>query len=72
MLPKKQYIQSNHKSLIKIVIIWKKWMKVLDVSKAIQERVKIRLNLTKANVNFFAHAICFYFNKLLENGKFLN
>ena len=46
-------------------------MKVLDVSKAIQES-DIPVKIITANENFFAEAICFYFNKSLENGKFLN
>ena len=32
----------------------------------------ILVKIIKANENFFAEAICFYFNKSLENGKFLN
>ena len=44
-------------------------IKVLDVSKAIQES-DIPVKIIKANENFFAKAICFYFNKSLENGKF--
>ena len=35
-------------------------------------RVTFRLKLLKANEKFFAEAICFYFNKSLENGKFPN
>ena len=46
-------------------------MKVLDVSKAIQES-DIPVKIITANENFFAEAICFYFNKSLENGKFPN
>ena len=46
-------------------------IKVLDVSKAIQES-DIPVKVIKANENFFAEAICFYFNKPLENGKFPN
>ena len=46
-------------------------IKVLDVSKAIQESI-ILVKIIKASENFFAEAICFYFNKLLENGKFIN
>ena len=46
-------------------------IKVLDVSKAIQES-DIPVKIIKANENFFAKAICFYFNKSLENGKFPN
>ena len=42
-----------------------------DVSKAIQES-DIPVKIIKANENFFAEAICFYFNKSLENGKFPN
>ena len=44
-------------------------IKVLDVSKAIHES-DIPVKIIKANENFFAKAICFYFNKSLENGKF--
>ena len=44
-------------------------IKVLDVSKAIQES-DIPVKIVKENKNFFAEAICFYFNKSLENGKF--
>ena len=32
----------------------------------------IPVKIIKANENFFAEAICFYFNKSLENGKFPN
>ena len=46
-------------------------IKMLDVSKAIQES-DIPVKIIKANENFFAEAICFYFNKALENGKFPN
>ena len=46
-------------------------IKMLDVSKAIQES-DIPVKIIKANENFFAEAICFYFNKSLENGKFPN
>ena len=46
-------------------------MKLLDVSKAIQES-DIPVKIVKANENFIAEAICFYFNKSLENGKFPN
>ena len=46
-------------------------IKVLDVSKAIQES-DIPVKIIKANENFFAEAICFYFNKSLENVKFPN
>ena len=42
---------------------------MLDVSKAIQES-DIPVKTIKANENFFAEAIYFYFNKSLENGKF--
>ena len=42
--------------------------KVLNVPKAIQES-DIMLKFIKANENFFAEAICFYFNKSFENGK---
>ena len=34
-----------------------------------QER-EILVQIIKPNGNFFAEAICFYFNKSLENGKF--
>ena len=44
---------------------------MLDVSKAIQES-DIPVKIITANENFFAEAICFYFNKSLENGKFPN
>ena len=44
---------------------------MLDVLKAIQES-NIPVNSIKANNNFFAEAIFFYFNKSLENGKFPN
>ena len=44
---------------------------MLDVSKAIQES-DIPVKIIKANENFFAEAICFYFNKSLENDKFPN
>ena len=44
---------------------------MLDVSKAIQES-DIPVKIIKANENFFAEAICFHFNKSLENGKFSN
>ena len=46
-------------------------IKVLDASKAIQES-DVPVRIIKANENFFAEAICFYFNKSLENGKFPN
>ena len=46
-------------------------IKMLDVSKAIQES-DIPVKIIKVNENFFAEAICFYFNKSLENGKFPN
>ena len=36
-----------------------------------QER-EILVKIIKPNGNFFAEAICFYFNKSLENGKFPN
>ena len=42
-------------------------MKVLYVSKAIQES-DIPVKIIKANENFFAKAICLYFEKSLENG----
>ena len=32
----------------------------------------IPVKIIKANENFFAEAICFYFNISLENGKFAN
>ena len=44
-------------------------IKMLDVSKAIQES-DIPVKIIKANEDFFA--ICFYFNKVLEDGKFPN
>ena len=44
---------------------------MLDVSEAIQES-DIPVKIIKANENFFAEAVCFYFNKALENGKFPN
>ena len=46
-------------------------IKMLDVSKAIQESV-IPIKVVKANKNFFAETIYFYFNKALENGKLPN
>ena len=46
-------------------------IKVLDVSKTIQES-DIPVEVIKSNENFFAEAICFYFNKSLQNGKFPN
>ena len=46
-------------------------IKVLDASKAIQES-DIPVKIINANKNFFAEAICFYFNKSLGNGKFPN
>ena len=46
-------------------------IKVLDVSKVMEEG-GIPVKIIKANENFFAEAICFYFNKSLENGKFPN
>ena len=45
--------------------------KMMDFSKAIQEG-DILVKIIKANENFFAEAICFYFNKSLDNGKFPN
>ena len=42
---------------------------MLDVLKAIQES-DILIKIIKTNENFFAEAICFYFNKALENAKF--
>ena len=44
---------------------------MLDVSKAIQES-GIPVKIIKAKENFFAEAICLYFNKVLENRKFPN
>ena len=44
-------------------------IKVLNVSKAIEES-DIPVKITKANENFFPEAICFYFNKSLDNVKF--
>ena len=44
---------------------------MLDVSKTIQESV-ILVEVIKSKENFFAEAICFYFNKSLQNGKFPN
>ena len=46
-------------------------IKMLDVSKAIHES-DIPIDIIKANENFFAEAICFYFNKSLENDNFPN
>ena len=46
-------------------------IEVLDVSKAIQES-DLSDKIIKANEIFFADAICFCFNKSLENGKFPN
>ena len=46
-------------------------IKILDVSKAIQES-DIPVKFIKANDNLFPEAICFYFNKSLENGQFPN
>ena len=46
-------------------------IKVLYVSKAIQES-DIPVKTINAKENFFAEAICFYFKKSLENGKFPN
>ena len=46
-------------------------MKVLDVSKAIQES-DIPVKIINANKNFFVEALCFYFKKSLGNGKFPN
>ena len=46
-------------------------MKVLNVSKAIQES-DISVKIIKAYENIFAEAICFYFSKSLEKGKFPN
>ena len=43
----------------------------MDVSKAIQES-DIPVKIIKVNENFFAEAICFYFNKSLENSKLPN
>ena len=44
---------------------------MLDVSTVIQKS-DIPVKIIKANENFFAEVICFYFNKSLENGKFPN
>ena len=44
---------------------------MLNVSKAIPDS-DIPVKIIKASENFFAEAICFYFNKSLENGKFHN
>ena len=44
---------------------------MLDVLKVIQES-NTPVKIIKANGNFFAEEICFYFNKSLENGKFPN
>ena len=44
---------------------------MLEFSKAIQES-DIPIKIIKTNDNFFAEAICFYFNKSLENGGFPN
>ena len=44
---------------------------MLDHSKAIQQSY-IPVKIIIANENFFAEAICFYFNKSLENAKFPN
>ena len=44
---------------------------MLDISKAIQES-DISFKIIKANENSFAEAICLYFSKSLENGKFPN
>ena len=46
-------------------------IKVLDVSKATQES-DIPVKIIKVHENFFVEAICFYFNKSLENSKFPN
>ena len=46
-------------------------IKALDVSKLIQES-DILVKIIKANENFFAEGIYFYFNKSLENSKFPN
>ena len=46
-------------------------IKMLDVSKTIQES-DISVKTIKTNVNLFAEAICFYFNKSEENGKLPN
>ena len=42
-----------------------------DVSKTTQES-DIPVEIIKANFSFFAEAICFYFSKSLESGKFTN
>ena len=44
---------------------------MLDVTNAIQKS-GIPVKIITANENFFAGAICFYFNKSLENGIFPN
>ena len=44
---------------------------MLDVSKGIRES-DIPVKIIKTNENFVAEAICFYFNKALEYGKFHN
>ena len=46
-------------------------IKILDVSKAIQES-DIPVKIVKTDENFFVVAFFFYFNKALENGKFHN
>ena len=46
-------------------------IKVLYVSKTIQES-DIPVKIIKANDNFFAESICFYFNISLENRAFPN
>ena len=45
--------------------------KVMNVSKVIQES-DISLIIIKTNENFFAKAICFCFNKSLENNELIN
>ena len=45
--------------------------KVMNVSKVIQES-DIPLIIIKTNENFFAEAICFCFNKSLENNELIN
>ena len=46
-------------------------IKVLDVLTTIKES-NISIKIIEVNENFSAEAICFYFNKSLENGKFPN
>ena len=44
-------------------------IKMLDIWKVIHKS-DIPVKIIKGNGNFFAEAICFYFNKALKNGKF--